>query len=122
MNQSRQNMNQDMSSVKQQQQKEAKEANEGLDKELSERLAESEDFQEMKKELEDMGYEEKGKTRTDLRDNETEFKYEYEKPDGEKGEITGKMKDGKIEDLKKFSDDDAKALDEKLSSDKEIIY
>ena len=120
LSQSRQNMNQDMSSVKQQQQKEAKEANEGLDKELSERLAESEDFQEMKKELEDMGYEEKGKTRTDLRDNETEFKYEYEKPDGEKGEITGKMKDGKIEDLKKFSDDDAKALDEKLSSDKEF--
>ena len=120
LSESRQRMNQDMSSVKQQQQQEAKEANERLDKELSDRLSENEDFQEMKEELEEKGYQEKGKTRSALNDNETEFKYEYEKPSGEKGEITGKMKDGKIEDLKKFSDDDAKALDDRLSSDEDF--
>ncbi len=120
LSESRQRMNQDMSSVKQQQEKEAREANERVDEELSEKLSSDEDFQKMKKDLEDKGYQEKGKTRSALRDNETEFKYDYEKPTGEKGEITGKMKDGKIEDLKKFSDDDAKELDERVSSDEDF--
>ena len=120
LSESRQRMNQDMSSVKQQQENEAREANERVDEELSEKLSSDEDFQEMKKELEDRGYQEKGKTRSALRDNETEFEYDYEKSTGEKGEITGKMKDGKIEDLKKFSDDDAKELDERVSSDEEF--
>lgn len=120
LSQARQQMNQDMSSVKQQQQKEASEASERLDQELDERLSENEDFQEMKKNLEDKGYQEKGKSRSELRDNETEFKYEYEKPDGEKGEITGKMKDGEISDLKKLSDDDKRELDEKLARDEDF--
>ncbi|MCK5698366.1 MAG: hypothetical protein KAH93_00825 [Candidatus Aenigmarchaeota archaeon] len=120
LSESRQRMNQDMNSVKQQQQQEAKEANEKLDKELSDRLSENKDFQDMKKQLEDAGYQEKSNTRSALRDNETEFKYEYEKPGGEKGEITGKMKDGKIEDLKKFSDDDQKDLEKKLSENKDF--
>jgi len=120
LSESRQRMNQDMSSVKQQQQQEAKEANEKLDKELSDRLSENKDFQDMKKQLEDAGYQEKSNTRSALRDNETEFKYEYEKSGGEKGEITGKMKDGKIEDLKKFSDDDQKDLEKKLSENKDF--
>jgi len=120
LSESRQRTNQDMSSVKQQQQQEAKEANEKLDKELSDRLSENKDFQDMKKQLEDKGYHEKNKARSALKDNETEFKYEYEKPGGEKGKITGKMKDGKIEDLKKFSDDDQRDLDKKLSENKDF--
>ncbi|MFH1127758.1 MAG: hypothetical protein V1718_06625 [archaeon] len=120
ISQSRQQTGHDMSSVKNQQQKEADEAQQKVDRELDDALSQNKDFQDMKKDLESKGYQEKSKSRSDLRDNETEFKYEYEKPTGEKGEITGKMKDGRIEDIKKLSDDDKRELDDKLSLNKDF--
>ncbi len=120
LSQARQQASQDMNSVKNQMQKEADEARQRTDKELSDKLSENKDFHDMKNDLLSKGYQEKGKSRSDLRDNETDFKYDFEKPTGEKAEISGKMKDGEIQDLKKFSDDDRKELEERISSDKDF--
>ncbi|MBW6452105.1 MAG: hypothetical protein K0B02_05260 [DPANN group archaeon] len=116
----KQRSKQDMSSVKQQLSDEKasidKERMESLDKALSE----DKDFQDMQESLEDKGYLLDEKNIEPTSGNDSEFSYDYKKPDGSKASIKGNIEDGSVNDLKKMSPEDEKELSEALENTDEF--
>ena len=119
-----QQSDQDMSAAKKRLDKEVQEdidqKKEELDN-LNRALNESEDFGKLEEEMKSEGYDEQDtQMERDAETNETEFRKEYQNEDGEKGNITGKVDEsGKVEDLKKITEEDVKKADELLEKNED---
>lgn len=117
---SRQSSSQDMQSVKEGLQKQADEMQKQLEEDLDNVLSEDKDFKEMQESLEKEGYELESKDVPPLKNNETNFTYNYKDENGSEASISGNMRDGEVSDLKKMSADDQKQLESNLESDSEF--
>jgi len=117
---SRQLSSQNMQSVKDGLEKQAQEMQKQLEEELDKVLSEDKDFKEMEESLKEYGYELDSKDVPSLKNNETNFTYDYKNEVGDKASISGNMRDGEVSDLKKMSAEDQKQLESGLENDSEF--
>ncbi|MFP4497180.1 MAG: hypothetical protein ACLFQV_03120 [Vulcanimicrobiota bacterium] len=91
-----------------------------LKKNFQENLAKNENFQKKHEELTKEGYELKEESYTPSDENTGEFQMEYEKKNGDKATLEGKVNEGEIEKLESFTAEDKEKLQQKLNNNKEF--
>jgi len=110
-------MSQDATALKNEMQKQQKEQEE-LKKEFEKELSDNEQFQDMKKKLEEQGYKQTSKNIDPKTNNTGDFQYNYDKG-SEQAQISGNMQDGKMNSLSKTSTEDEKKFKQMLNNSKD---
>ncbi len=90
------------------------------ERQLGSDLENDDEFQKIKEQLEEQGYEME-KTEFDGldSDNKTDFTSSFKKPDGKTANVTGSIKDGKPSDMAHLSDDDISNIKDALETSEE---
>lgn len=113
-------MQQDSGALKKQLEQEMQ-AQEQLKQEMQNKLANERQFQEMHEELLDKGYQLKNAEINPI-DNETaDFKLEYERNDGSKGEINGKIENNQISEIGKLDNEDKQKMLNELKNNQDFL-
>jgi len=112
-------MMQDSSAVKQQIEEQARK-HQQMQEQLERELEQNRALQDMKKQLEEQGYEEQSKDIRPQSNNTGDFQYGYKKQSGETAQISGSMKDGRMQELSKKTSEDERDIMDALQNSSEF--
>ncbi|MBL7160794.1 MAG: hypothetical protein ISS93_03015, partial [Candidatus Aenigmarchaeota archaeon] len=111
---------QDSNALKREMQEQIRESEE-LGKELEKKLGESEELSQKRKELEEQGFKQTGKSINPETNDTGSFEMQFQREDGEAASIKGKMENGEVTDLETRNSVEEKAAAEKLENSEEFI-
>ena len=115
-NSMQQNMQQDMNSLKNQMEQEMQEK-EQMKQEFGKNVENQEQFKEAKEQLEKEGYKPESKELNPTGNESGDFKYNYNKENGETASISGSMDEGEINEMIKETSEEIKEMKQALEND-----